>query len=661
MTHDSRFFEKHSKRVRRTFIRSVWIRNVLLFFGIVLIGWFIVVLVVFAQMMSVSKDASQALEHAKQEAEILHFESAIKSLDSSQRSFAFAMRTFPILKTVHWVPFLGSFIVSSEEVIVAGDDVTKSLSSVMQVGTDVLKLSGLSEQYFAEVKSGISPRVSFSDLPGETKRVVLDRLKTAADKFVLLSKRLALVGSELERVSLLKNTWPFSKLIDPVQQSLIDAQNSLDRVSRFAYLLPVFAGTENPQSFLFLFLNNTELRPGGGFIGNYGILTLQNGDVKSFKTTDVYTLDRLVENKVKEPSPYPLQKYNLTPTWFLRDSNWSPDFSVSSQSIMRKYLEEVSFLSESEKTTIPYSKELKGVIAITPMFAQEILKIIGPITVAGQTFTSDNIADKLEYQVEFGYAKQGIPESQRKEIIATLMDQCLQKLSQLPLKDWSLVISAMEKAFQEKQFLVYHTDPSVEQVISSVGWGGRMITTTSDVQGVVDANLASLKSDPSVHRTIKYELFQNTNNDWIGRTTVHYQHTGTFDWKTTTYRTYTRLYTPLGTKLVRILGSVESTDTSEELGMSVFGSFFTVNPGTSKDLVFEYVLPEQIQSAISNGKYTLTYFKQPGAQNNPLTLHLDFGKNVLHATPPEAKGAWGDSVYQVEISLDRDQKFEVKL
>ena len=38
-------------------------------------------------------------------------------------------------------------------------------------------------------------------------------------------------------------------------------------------------GFEKPQTYLVLFLNNTELRPGGGFIGAYGIVTFNKGSV----------------------------------------------------------------------------------------------------------------------------------------------------------------------------------------------------------------------------------------------------------------------------------------------------------------------------------------------------------------------------------------------
>src|SRR6185295_17089120 len=112
-------------------------------------------------------------------------------------------------------------------------------------------------------------------------------------------------------------------------------------------------------------------------------------------------------------------------------------------------------------------------------------------------------------------------------------------------------------------------------------------------QMVVDANLASLKTDFAMNRTLRYEILKNTAGQWIGRTTVHYENHGHFDFKTSRYRTYTRLYVPLGSQLVRVVGALQNDkilnpkgdqgkpDVSTELGLTVFGAFTSIEPGQS--------------------------------------------------------------------------------
>jgi len=657
MSHSQSFFQSSTRKQKkpRTFVRDLLV-GVL----VVLVLWLMVVSFAMIRLLSLSSDASTSLKQAKQEVVSLQFQQANTSLASAQKSFAGAKKMFPILQTAQWLPLFGTSIQSSQELVSGGMEAVSALGPVLDVGTDVLQLSGLDESYFEQVKQGTSPHISFSDLPSETKAIMLQRLQNAADKFVLLSKRLELIETDLDRISNSTLLGPFNGLLQPLRESLSQTRSTLNQVSRFAYLFPVFAGASEPQSFLVLFLNNTELRPGGGFIGTYGVLNVSHGSILSFKTADVYSLDHLVEKKITTPAPFPLQTYNATPVWFMRDANWSPDFSVSAKGVMRQFQDETNLLSPEEKKSVPYAQKIDGVIGLTPDLAKEILKITGPITVAGQTFTAENIADVLEYQVEQGFAKQGIPEAQRKEIVSALTDQVIANLMKHPLSDWGRVIDVMETLFTQKQLMVYHTDPSVESVIQSVGWGGVVLPKTSDTQMVVDANLASLKSDPVVSRAYKYEVFKNTSGDWIGRTTVRYTHTGTFDWKTTRYRTYTRLYVPKGSTLIRLSGSM-GQDVSEELGMTVFGTFVTIDPQTSQEVVFEYQLPESVKSAIEKKAYRLTFIKQPGSQNIPLTLHLDFDKNVVRANPAEEKNAWGDTIYQWIGSLDQDRVFEVNL
>jgi hypothetical protein len=233
----------------------------------------------------------------------------------------------------------------------------------------------------------------------------------------------------------------------------------------------------------------------------------------------------------------------------------------------------------------------------------------------------------------------------------------------------------MEDAFRTKQFFVYHTKTDVQKVLVRAGWSGAISVplAVSDVQMVVDANVASLKSDPAVQRTIRYEMTKDVNGNRIGRTSITYKHTGKFDWKTSRYRTYTRLYVPLGSELIRVTGALKddrtqnpndesgAPDISSELGMSVFGAFIAIEPGATGTLTFEYKLADTVRSAIASRAYTLRVLKQGGAQNHALTLDLDFGKNVLHANPSEDSKEWGDTHYRAATILDQDKEFQIGL
>ncbi|OGM00017.1 hypothetical protein A2501_03645 [Candidatus Uhrbacteria bacterium RIFOXYC12_FULL_57_11] len=448
----------------------------------------------------------------------------------------------------------------------------------------------------------------------------------------------------------------------------------MNTLSVAAELLPEFAGLGQERTHLLLFLNNTELRPGGGFIGTFGILKTKDGDIVKLETRDSYAFDSRVDPVISGPIPSPLARYNAATAWYFRDANWSPDFSESAQSAIRLYGLETKVLSPEARVDLGISEEtFDGVIGLTPTFLSSVMGITGPITIGGQTFTADNVTDKIEYQVEVGYEGQGIPEAQRKEVIADLVNAIKSYVFSLPLSEWSRLIDVVDSGISEKQLVLMSVDTSTQDMIGRVGWGGTVVPGNGDAQMLVDASMASLKTDPKVSRAIRYEIFQNTSGQYVGRTTVRYTHTGSFDWKTTRYRTYARLYVPEGSELIRVEGSMLDdklhnptgaaafVDVTNELGMTSFGTFISIEPGESRTLIFEFALADSVVEDIQNGSYDLRYLKQIGTQNHELTLDLDFDKNVTDASIPEDSGEWGDDTYRLNTKLDQDLEFTVEL
>ncbi len=67
-----------------------------------------------------------------------------------------------------------------------------------------------------------------------------------------------------------------------------------------------------------------ELRPGGGFLGQYAVAEVKNGEVVSFFIEDANLLDQRITAKVSPP--YPFTRMMSIKKWKFRDSNFSPEF-----------------------------------------------------------------------------------------------------------------------------------------------------------------------------------------------------------------------------------------------------------------------------------------------------------------------------------------------
>ncbi|MDO9509981.1 MAG: DUF4012 domain-containing protein, partial [Candidatus Magasanikbacteria bacterium] len=152
-------------------------------------------------------------------------------------------------------------------------------------------------------------------------------------------------------------------------------------------------GFSGERHTLILFLNNTELRPGGGFIGSYAVISANNGIPSLLKVEGTEIIDNYSSSYLESVPPTVIKKYLGVEKWYFRDSNWSPDFVESSKKGLELYTKENGVAAE----------DIDYVVGLTPTVIREALKITGPVKVNGIEFTADNFVENLQWEVEYGY------------------------------------------------------------------------------------------------------------------------------------------------------------------------------------------------------------------------------------------------------------------
>ncbi|MBX4206107.1 DUF4012 domain-containing protein, partial [Candidatus Microgenomates bacterium] len=100
-------------------------------------------------------------------------------------------------------------------------------------------------------------------------------------------------------------------------------------VSKLSTRLPVLLGMDKPKTYLVLVQNNLELRPTGGEIGAFALVSFDHGKLTDIKVTDVSVADGQLVGKVDPPES--LKKSLGESNFWFKDSNWDPDFIVSAQ------------------------------------------------------------------------------------------------------------------------------------------------------------------------------------------------------------------------------------------------------------------------------------------------------------------------------------------
>ncbi|MFH1253762.1 MAG: DUF4012 domain-containing protein [Candidatus Uhrbacteria bacterium] len=655
MDHNNDFLEQIAPSAEPTKPhRRRWLVGLGIFFAAV--GMVVLWTAVNAGLLVTSLlDGKDQLEEAKISIEAFAFEPAKEPLKKAGEDFSSAYYHLRMIGWLKITPWLGPQISAAEEVLKTSNDIFKIVDQIADLGSDVISLISENKQAAGE---GILP-LHYDDLSPETKRIFLQRLNGSAPDLALAAEKTGLITQALSDLGEVPE--PMGEVVKKLNNLLSQAHQILSLASTAVRITPAFTGLEKESTFLLLLENNAEMRPAGGFIGSYGVLKIESGEIKELVIKDSYLLDLAADPFYSAEPPTVLKQYLAANKWYFRDSNWSPDFPSASRQAIAMFTNEVLSLPPDLQASIQEPLSFDGVIAFTPTFVSDLLKITGSINIGDQIFTAENVLDTLEYQVEQAFAENGLPYDQRKDIITTLLNEMKAKIFDLSLAEWGPVITAFEKNLVDKQLVLFsNSSTEAESVIANANWGGIINPGDKDFLMVVDANLASLKTDPQVERTISYSVNRDVDGKYIGQVDITYNHTGNFDWKTTRYRTYTRVYVPSGSQLINSSGlSTGEVITEQDLGATVFGGFISIEPSQTGTLSFTYILPEKIQKLIATNNYFLKVDKQIGAMAHALTLDLDFGKKVAGATPAENSTDWGDNIYRLETKLYTDKTFSI--
>jgi hypothetical protein len=619
-----------------------------------------------SRLLSGGERAKAGIEAAQTAAAEFDFSGARDGVAEAIAGLEQARSGLQLLVWTRPVPYIGDQVSAISAVVDAGLDSAAALSQAIDIAQDVYEVV-IEAQALLDVKKTGERVESFADLTPATKADLLRALHNSFPKLKEAQVKLRLAQADLDRLDELNVAPQITEAVAPFRELLPELISGVEVLVPVAASVQELAGVDGDRQWLLLFENNSELRPGGGFLGVFGLLLMRDGEISNLAVSDTYSIDQYVENPAYQvAAPAPLVKYVGVSKWYFRDANWSPDFPTSAQTATKLLRQEVSFLGQP----VP---EIHGVIGITPDFVSRLINLTGPITVDGITFTSGNIRDLLEYEVEFGFKDKDIPFDERKAIVAKLSDELVDRLFHLSTSKWPDLFVVIDQSFSDKQIHLYSFDSEAQSAFVDAGWSGQIDQgTNDDFLMVIDANLAALKSDPVVERSINYSIAPDGQGGFNATTAITYKINGTFTELTTRYRTYTRVYAPLGSTFISSSGSLEddklhnptlkegTVDVIDDLGLTSFGTFTSIEPGQSRTLSFTYRLPPSVASAIKNDVYQLQVAKQLGTQDHALTLDLNFGKKVRTATPPEDPSEFGDNSLKLETTLDQDLVFTVQ-
>jgi hypothetical protein len=612
------------RRLTRNIIKSMKIFIVFLVIVIVFLVLFIGYnYIIFKDIYGEALEGKKYLESSVYSVKEQDFVSAQDSSKKAQVSFEKIKQELNYIRNKYYLSNLSgidSQLNDLDYLVVTGEIISRSIYQGSKMGSELNAI----------INS--KPDFSFSKFSEEEKKRMLQFLFESGPEFYGIKANIDLAILNLNRF----NGNGFLSLIngkvDKLKEQLNYGSLLLSKVVPLTEILPYVAGYPGQSNFLIVFQNSDELRPTGGFIGTYGVMENKNGEIVNFDTHDVYHMDMPIRDKLDIKPPAPIKEH-MVDKWYMRDSNWSPDWPTSAQNIEWFYNQEYNLLPPKDKVN-QFGGDFHGVIGITPKFVTGLLDIIGPIIVEGEEYNSENFHKLLQRRVEQKYVELGVSDWERKDVIGDILKILKTKFFDLPANRWGETLSIIENSFIGKDILLYFNDERLQDYIKFLNWNGEIVESDSDYLMVVDANLGSFKTDAVVKKKIEYKLEHNDKN-LFSILNLNYAHQGGFDWRTTRYRSYTRVYVPEGTKFVKIDGDYQGeVDIGKELGKTYFGFFISVEPGNIGSVSIKYILPNIIYDDMKKyNKYSIYIQKQPGSKVEELLVDLNTINKVKSYKP----------------------------
>lgn len=427
----------------------------------------------------------------------------------------------------------------------------------------------------------------------------------------------------------------FERFVNLVSQSRVLAGN-----------FPQLLGKDKSKTYLVLFENNMELRPTGGFIGSFGLVTFDGGRLSDLTVNDVYSADGQLNGHV-EP-PLPIKNYLGEANWWLRDSNWDPDFPTSAK--------RAEWFLDKE-----ISKQVDGVVAIDLFPVKEILKYTGPVFLSDYNLniTADNLYEKTQSEVENNF----FPGTHKKASFLTALSRSLlTEVVKLKMNQKLGILQTFYNGLSGRHVQLYLHDQIPQQVFSSLGWDGAVAIPGCgadcypDLVGIVEANVGMNKVNYFIKRNINLEVTPGTNG---------IKHKLTLSLKNPAnpalgpsgrYKAYIRALMPVDTyfnSVVSYNGNVQeilSPEITEVKGHKEVGVLVELLAGNTKNIEFSWTTDFNGKQYPSN--YGLYIRKQAGTDADPISINIQ-SSGVL-PNPDPRLALTKDGSYRYNTTLARD-------
>jgi len=327
-------------------------------------------------------------------------------------------------------------------------------------------------------------------------------------------------------------------------------QTDLSRYQTFLESFIAWLKSEENHHLLVLFLNPSEIRPGGGFLGSYADVTLNQGNVLGIEVRDINDIDRGLKLKIVPPKPVQV----IASKWKTADANWFFDFPSSARAILQ--------FAENSELYAKADTSFDGVIAVSAEVVGDLLGIVGPVELDEEkiTLTQEDFLYEIQKEVQTGRAE---GESYPKKILQDATPFILEKVSNLDSSQKSQLFALLNEWFSKKDLMVYFKNPEFQKLFNQLNISGEVYSLPGGFMGdylaVVNANLGGGKTDIFIEQEVELQSQVNEDGTISNKLKISRDHTGDEAkswWYRVVNQNYLSIFTPKDTRLDDFTGGV---------------------------------------------------------------------------------------------------------
>lgn len=467
-----------------------------------------------------------------------------------------------------------------------------------------------------------------------------------------------------------------NNLPDVLENKIKPFDHLLNTISNTIDVYPQLLGFDRKKTYLVLFQNNMELRPGGGFIGSFATIDVREGVFGKLKILDVYDADGQLTEHI-EP-PFHLRRYLGSSHLFLRDSNFEIDFIENARRAKKIY-------------ELEMKQKVDGVIAVDTDFVKSLIGAVGPLKIHdyNETVTPDNFYILTQTHAE----KNFFPGStQKKDFLRAVFNALEAKLSSDSNLPYSKLLSVINDAILQKQLIIALPDTQAEKIFianklsaSPVDDREQGANDIKDFLSIFESNVGMNKSNYYLSRVIEQKVDIDKTGSISARLDIRYDNTGSPDQPFAgDYKNFLRIMLPADASLdsVEVNGTPVATvpaitdpavfssagfrppvgleiEKTQVHGKSVYGFVIIVPAMSSQKISIYYSQKNVYKPDQPLFTYDLLLFKQPGAESSPYALTLSYppGFRILDKID-KLSDLGGKIVIQDSFSEDKNIKIK---